>query len=138
MSKRVLIVDDDSRMLSFLERRFIRSGFQPSTASSGEEALAILKEGVKDEGDGFSLIFIDLYMPGMDGSELCKRIRLFDSETAIYGFAGYEEPLPPKLPNRSDFTGFFQRPLNLPELLAASAKKDPSKLGEVGDTFFGP
>jgi DNA-binding response OmpR family regulator len=66
----VLLVDDDLTLLSLLARRVARAGFEVTTARSGSAALKQL------ESRWPSLIVVDLMMPGMDGFELCRRIKL--------------------------------------------------------------
>jgi DNA-binding response OmpR family regulator len=66
----VLLVDDDLTLLSLLARRVARAGFEVSTARSGSATLKQLESGWP------SLIVVDLMMPGMDGFELCRRIKL--------------------------------------------------------------
>jgi two-component system, OmpR family, KDP operon response regulator KdpE len=65
----VLLVDDDLTLLSVLSRRVARAGYSVITASSGAAALKLL------QGAWPSLVIVDLMMPGMDGFELCRRIK---------------------------------------------------------------
>ena len=65
----VLLVDDDPTLLSVLSRRVRRAGYEVSAASSGAEALTQLARGWP------ALLVIDLMMPGMDGFELCRRVK---------------------------------------------------------------
>lgn len=65
----VLLVDDDVTLLSVLSRRVSRAGYDVQTASSGPAALKQL------EGKWPALIVVDLMMPGMDGFELCRRVK---------------------------------------------------------------
>ena len=111
MSISVLIVDDDSRMRLFLEKAFIRAGFAPQTVGSGEKALELLKS------ESFAIMFVDLNMPGMDGIELCRRIRLRKNETPIYAITGYSDTYPAEECNEAGFTGVFPKPIDLPKLL---------------------
>jgi DNA-binding response OmpR family regulator len=65
----VLLVDDDLTLLSVLSRRVARAGYDVRTATSGPAALKFL------EGSWPALIVVDLMMPGMDGFELCRRVK---------------------------------------------------------------
>jgi DNA-binding response OmpR family regulator len=65
----VLLVDDDVTLLSVLSRRVSRAGYEVRTASSGPAALKAL------EGSWPALLVVDLMMPGMDGFELCRRVK---------------------------------------------------------------
>lgn len=65
----VLLVDDDATLLGVLARRLTREGFDVRTAPSGAGALAALERGWP------ALLIVDLMMPGMDGFELCRRIK---------------------------------------------------------------
>jgi len=65
----ILLVDDDPTLLSVLARRLTREGFDVRTASSGQGALAALDRSWP------ALVVVDVMMPGMDGFELCRRIK---------------------------------------------------------------
>src|SRR5688572_30035321 len=65
----VLLVDDDLTLLSALSRRISRAGYEVRTASSGPQALKQL------EASWPALLVVDLMMPGMDGFELCRRVK---------------------------------------------------------------
>jgi len=65
----VLLVDDDPTLLSVLSRRMRRAGYEVSAASSGPEALKQLADAWP------ALLVVDLMMPGMDGFELCRRVK---------------------------------------------------------------
>ncbi len=72
----ILVVDDEEAMRELLQEVFSGDGFTVLCASCAEEALDILRE------KKIQIIFLDLKLPGMDGVELCKRIRN-DMPTAI-------------------------------------------------------
>ena len=65
----VLLVDDDLTLLSVLSRRVSRAGYEVRTAASGAAALKAL------DGSWPALLVVDLMMPGMDGFELCRRVK---------------------------------------------------------------
>lgn len=66
---RILVVDDDPEIVSFLRRGLIYEGYTVDTASDGIEALAKARESEPD------LVILDIMMPGIDGIEVCKRLR---------------------------------------------------------------
>ena len=66
---RVLIVDDEPQITRVLKTVLTSQGYQVRTAAEGEAALANFSEWRPE------LVITDLYMPHMDGLELCRRIR---------------------------------------------------------------
>jgi adenylate cyclase len=72
----VLVVDDLAPNVRLLEAVLSPKGFRVVTASTGEEALDVLGKEHPD------LVLLDIVMPGMDGYEVCRRIRQ-DPETAF-------------------------------------------------------
>lgn len=75
---RVLIVDDDSLVLERLRELVSAEGYDVRTALSGANALAVL------EGFPASIVITDLTMPGMNGLELCRRLRERASPAYVY------------------------------------------------------
>jgi two-component system response regulator MprA len=66
---RILVVDDDPEIASFLKRGLTYEGYTVDTASDGTEALAKAREAEPD------LVILDVMMPGIDGLEVSKRLR---------------------------------------------------------------
>ena len=66
---RILVVDDDPEIVSFLKRGLTYEGYAVDTASNGAEALAKAREAEPD------LVVLDVMMPGIDGLEVGKRLR---------------------------------------------------------------
>ena len=66
---RILIVDDDAGVRGALRELLIFEGYQVAVAGNGPEALNKAAELVPD------LILLDVMMPGMDGFDVCKRLR---------------------------------------------------------------
>ncbi len=69
MSARVLVVDDIPANVKLLEAKLSAEYFDVVTAASGAEALERIAESQPD------IVLLDIMMPGMDGYEVCKRIR---------------------------------------------------------------
>ena len=65
----VLIVEDDPETRHFYSRAFESAGFRTAQAHNGHQALAKVFDALPD------LIVADIAIPGMDGIELCRRLR---------------------------------------------------------------
>jgi len=66
---RVLLVDDDVRLFDLLSTYLGQNDFHVTSAADGPRGLAALEAGT------FDVVLLDLMMPGMDGIEVCRRIR---------------------------------------------------------------
>ncbi len=73
----LLVVEDDPRVADFLDRGLRSEGYQVSPARTGPEALDIAASG------RFDAILLDLMLPGLDGREVCQRIRMRRDHTPI-------------------------------------------------------
>lgn len=69
MTLRALLIDDDRRMAELLGSYFEPHGVELVHAADGSSGLA------RVEQEGFDVVLLDLTMPGMDGLEVCRRIR---------------------------------------------------------------
>ncbi|MCH9276221.1 response regulator transcription factor [Bifidobacterium amazonense] len=66
---RILIVEDEESYRAPLVYQLTREGYDVSYAATGEEGLELFTQG------GFDLVLLDLMLPGLDGTALCRRIR---------------------------------------------------------------
>ncbi len=69
MSQSILIVDDESYIVTSLSYVMKNAGFEVDSAGDGEEALEKVKAKAPD------LIILDIMMPKLDGFEVCKAVR---------------------------------------------------------------
>ncbi len=69
MSEKVLVVDDDPGIVRLIERFLKREGYEVITATNGIQALK------KASSEDLNLIVLDLMLPGVDGFEVCHRLR---------------------------------------------------------------
>jgi two-component system, OmpR family, response regulator MprA len=65
----VLVVDDDAPIRRMLRRTLAAEGYEVETAAAGGEALAAVERSVPD------LLVLDVAMPGVDGLDVCRRVR---------------------------------------------------------------
>ena len=77
MNAHILIVDDDNRVTNALRRTLAYEGYQVSITANGEGALSIVRTRPPD------LVILDLMLPGIDGLEVCRRLRSAGDGIAI-------------------------------------------------------
>jgi len=68
-NRRILVVDDDSQITTFLRRALSYSGYSVETAQNGPDALTRALDAPPD------LVILDVMLPGIDGYEICRRLR---------------------------------------------------------------
>jgi two-component system response regulator MprA len=77
MNAHILVVDDDTRITSALRRTLAYEGYQVSVAVNGAEALSIARTKPPD------VVILDLMLPGVDGLEVCRRLRASGDAVAV-------------------------------------------------------
>lgn len=107
----ILVVDDDGPILLLMRNLLREFGFDTVTASSGDEALAGLRERTPD------LILLDRNMPGMSGDETLRAMREQDGIGNVPVFILSGEPLAPDEVQRIGATAAVLKPFDVPTLL---------------------
>jgi two-component system response regulator MprA len=74
---RVLVIEDDDSLRTALRRALVLGGFEVEVAADGEEGLAMAQSGIGD------VIVLDLGLPLLDGTEICRRLREAGDRTPI-------------------------------------------------------
>jgi signal transduction histidine kinase/CheY-like chemotaxis protein len=104
----ILVVDDESLVLTMAETILTDFGYKVLTAGNGQKALALL--GLPDTK--VDLVITDLVMPGMGGRELIERIRRTDPGLPVMPTSGYVMP-----EDKKNAAGYLQKPFTSTELL---------------------
>ena len=76
-SPRILVVDDDERIAASVRRALAYEGYKVDVAHDGQSALNTARSAMPD------LVVLDVMMPGIDGIEVCRRLREAGDETAV-------------------------------------------------------
>lgn len=74
---RILVVDDDPQILSLMKRGLSFAGYTVELAVTGEQALELALERPP------ALVILDVMLPGLDGVEVCRRLRAGDQDLPI-------------------------------------------------------
>ena len=82
MAKKVLVVDDEKLIVKGIRFSLEQDGMEVDCAYDGEEALSMAKEKEYD------MILLDLMLPGIDGFEVCRRIRATNTKIGIIMLIG--------------------------------------------------
>ncbi len=69
MSEKILVIEDEVRIAQVLERGLIYEGYRVDIANDGRTGLSMARDNPPD------LVILDWMMPGLDGLEVCKRLR---------------------------------------------------------------
>jgi len=80
---KVLVVEDDKSLRELLQMELSRSGYKVTVTASGEEGLAVFREEI------FNVVLLDVRMPGMDGVETLKLMRVESTIPEIIMFTGH-------------------------------------------------
>ena len=67
--ERILVIEDEEDILALIHFNLVKAGFQVECAMTGEEGFTRVREYKPD------LVFLDLMLPGIDGLEVCRRLR---------------------------------------------------------------
>ena len=110
----ILIVDDEAHLRNGLRRILNEEGYEAITAPDGETALMLAAEKKPD------IVLLDIMMPGMDGREVCHRLRKVAAEAQIIYLTAKVEttgPLQSK-PLRGEADAFIAKPATSKRILS--------------------
>ncbi len=130
MSSRILVVDDEPVVTEVVERYLRLEEFEVSLAFDGNEALRIAREWAPD------LVVLDLMIPGVDGLEVCRRIRR-ESQMPIIMLTAKSDEVDRIVGLELGADDYVAKPFSPRELVAriksvlrrATAKPSPSVMG---------
>jgi two-component system response regulator MprA len=74
---RILVVEDDRAVREAVRRALTLAGYEIQVAESGESAIEMVVQGVPDA------VVLDIGLPGIDGLEVCRRLRMLGNRVAI-------------------------------------------------------
>ncbi|WP_147535193.1 response regulator transcription factor [Bacillus marasmi] len=111
MAEKILLVDDEAKVLDFMGSFLINEGFEISTAQSGSEALSMIKEVNP------ALVVLDWMMPQMNGLDVCREIRK-TSKVGIIMVTAKSDEMDKIVGLEVGADDYITKPFSLRELLA--------------------
>jgi len=109
---RVLLVEDDQRIVDFVQRGLKAEGYVVEVARSGLEAIALGKEGK------FQIIILDLGLPDLNGRQVCEQLRSTGVGTPILMLTARDTVQDKVTGLRSGADDYMTKPFAFEELLA--------------------
>lgn len=83
MNKRILVVDDTKNIRAMITTFFELDGYTVDSAANGLEALEFARNNL------YSMVFLDVKMPGMSGTEVLKELRILQKDTPVVIMTAY-------------------------------------------------
>ena len=121
MRKTILVVDDEPEIRTLLSKAFKLRGYTVLTAASGEEGLEVLSK------NHCLVMFLDLNLPGINGLELCKKIKTDLPVAICHAITGYSSIFELAGCREAGFDDYFTKPAKL-EMLFKAAEEAFDKL----------
>ena len=112
----ILVVDNESDQLEMMQEVLGRIGFDAKTTDNPQQALKMAAD------HPFRLIFIDLIMSDIDGTDLCEQIKQVRPDACVYAFSGHAHLYSPERLARAGFDGAIGKPATMDEIKAALSR----------------
>ncbi len=107
MPATVLVIDNEPDQVDIMSQIIANLGHKVVTAVSGADALAAMESNKVD------IVFLDLIMPDMDGTELCERIKSANPEAVVFAFSGHVSLYEPEKLKKVGFAGTIAKPIDI-------------------------
>lgn len=121
MKEKILIVDDQFGIRILLNEVFQKEGYKTFQAANGVQALEIVKKHAPD------LVLLDMKIPGMDGIEILKRMKVIDPDIRVIIMTAYGEL--DMIQEAKDLGAIthFAKPFDIDDIRAAVRKHIPQR-----------
>lgn len=124
VSGRILLVEDDERIGSSLERALVGSDYRVDWVRSGTDALASVQSG------RHGLVVLDLGLPDLDGLQVCRELQLAHPDLPVLMLTARDEEMDVVVGLDAGAVDYVTKPFKLAELLArirAQLRRSPAR-----------
>jgi DNA-binding NtrC family response regulator len=108
---RILIVDDEEDLISTMAERLELRGFQVDTATTGADALTLVAEST------YSVLILDVKMPGISGLELMTRIKQEQPNLPVILFTGHSSLADARRGTQEGASAYLLKPIKIDEMM---------------------
>ena len=122
---RILIVDDEEELVSTLAERLALRGFEVESATGGAHALRHIREG------SYSVLILDVKMPGTGGLELMAQIKRNNPELPVILFTGHGSAADAERGMQEGAFDYVIKPVDIDVLIAKLRSAIAGKEGPV-------
>jgi two-component system response regulator AtoC len=119
--RRILVVDDESKMLRVLELQLETAGFAMTKADTAEIGVKLL-DNSESEGKPFDLVLTDLRLPGMDGLEFLKKVRNRDAPPPVIVMTAFGTVETAVEAMKSGASDYLLKPFSLEDMMITIEK----------------
>lgn len=109
---RVLVVEDEPRIASFVSRGLAKAGWDVVVAEDGAVGLFLATT------EGFDAVVLDLGLPDADGLDVLADIRLADPGLPVVVLTGHDDPASRRACREAGASGLLTKPFSFPSLRA--------------------
>ena len=137
--RKVLVLEDEDNIRSFVVLNLNRAGYDTVEATTGEEALELLKQHPETR-----IALLDVNLPGIDGFEVCRRIRATNSKMGIIMLTARTQEMDKVTGLMTGADDYVTKPFSPAELTArvdalyrrSGGEEKPAETGEISQPPF--
>ncbi len=120
-AKKILIIDDEESIVKFLSMSLKADGYDTVTAYNGKQGIEVFKKELPD------IVLTDIKMPGMDGLEVLRQIKMIDTESEVIIITGHGDIDSTITALQRGASDFINKPVR-DEALAVALKRAEAKI----------
>ena len=114
MTKRIIVCEDEDSIREFIVLNLKRSGFEVTDVNCGEDAVKAFTE----KNGEFDVALLDIMMPGIDGFEVCKRLREMSDKIGIIMLSAKSQEMDKVSSLMMGADDYITKPFSVTELIA--------------------